>query len=118
MLNIGPSSEQVRPLSEDEQARLKKAETVAKPLPGNPPKGFQQRTAHLGMRIAKWVLNSAVNRYLPLFTAPLLAIPVVGWILWLSLNGAAAGAPDASGRITRLDCLLPDSPLDGVHLLC
>ena len=84
---------QVRPLSEDEQARMKRAETAAKPLPGNPPKGFQQRMANIGMRIAKWVLNSAVNRYLPLFTAPLLAIPVVGWCVYLGVNGFAAGAP-------------------------
>ena len=81
----------MRPLSEDERARLRKAEIAAKPLPGSPPKGFQQRVLNLVTRFAMWVINSAVNRYLPLVTAPLLAIPVVGWVLYFSLNGFAAG---------------------------
>ena len=74
-------------MSEDEQARLRKAETAAKRLPRSPPKDFQQRMLNWATRISMWVVNSAVNRYLPLVTAPLLAIPVVGWVIYFSVNG-------------------------------
>jgi hypothetical protein len=50
---------QVKPLAEDERARLKKAETAYIQPTNRPPRGFQQRLLNLGTRIGLWLVNSA-----------------------------------------------------------
>ena len=50
---------QVKPLSEEERARLKKAETAFIQPTNRPPRGFQQRMINLGTRLGLWLVNSA-----------------------------------------------------------